>query len=118
VGYVYGKGQDSAEAIQDHNDKLEKLLSRAKSVNLKLNKEKCKFLLEELPYIGHLISDKGVRPDPKKISALKEMDTPKNSDGVRRFLGHISYLSKFIPNCSAESEPLRRVLGVADKDFH
>lgn len=114
---IYGKGQDKNEAIQDHNTKLERLLQRAQKVQLKLNKEKCRFLLEELPYIGHVISSQGVKPDPKKISAIKQMAAPQDSDGVRRFLGHINYLAKFIPNCSAEAEPLRRLIGTSEKEF-
>ena len=114
---IYGKGSTHAEAVQDHNLKLEKLLTRARRVNLKLNKDKCKFLMKELPYIGHLITNGGVKADPGKIRAITEMKAPIDSDGVRRFLGHVNYLAKFVPNCSAECEPLRRLVGVADKDF-
>ena len=114
---IYGKGSNHAEAVKDHNQKLEKLLTRARRVNLKLNKDKCKFLLDELPYIGHLITKAGVKPDPGKIAAITDMKAPANGDGVRRFLGHVNYLAKFIPNCSAECEPLRRLIGVSDDDF-
>ena len=38
------------------------------------------------------------------------MPAPTSVDGVKRFLGHVTYMSKFIPNLSAESEPLRRLL--------
>ena len=114
---IYGKGPTKEAAVQDHNVKLEKLLARARKVNLKLNRDKCKFLLDELPYIGHVISAHGVKPDPSKVSSIKEMTAPQDSDGVRRFLGHINYLAKFIPNCSAESEPLRRLIGVPNNEF-
>jgi hypothetical protein len=45
------------------------------------------------------------------------MPPPKDVDEVRRFLGHINYVSKFIPDCSAESEPLRRLINVSNEDF-
>jgi len=64
---IYGKGATQAEAVQEHNQKLEKLLARAGRVNLKLNKEKCTFLLIEPPYICHLITKDGVKGDPNKI---------------------------------------------------
>ena len=114
---IYGKGSTREVAVQDHNKKLEKLLARAKEKGLRLNRDKCKFLLDELPYIGHVISEKGVSPDPSKVKAIKEMDAPQDSDGIRKFLGHINYLSKFVPNCSAECEPLRRLIGVSDREF-
>ena len=39
----------------------------ARRVNLKLNREKCKFLMDSLPYIGHILTKEGVRPDPNKV---------------------------------------------------
>ena len=114
---IYGKGENKEEAMNNHNQNLEKLLIRAQEVNLKLNKEKCRFLLQELPYIGHIITEQGIKPDPKKINAIQEMKPPKDSDEIRRFLGHINYVSKFVPDCSAESEPLRRLINVSDEDF-
>ena len=42
---------------------------------------------------------------------------PRDSEEVRRFLGHVNYMAKFMPNLSAESEPLRRLLKIVDKDF-
>lgn len=114
---IYGKGDNKEQAMNDHNQNLEKLLIRAREVNLKLNKDKCRFLLQELPYIGHIITEHGIKPDPKKVNAIREMAHPKDGDGVRRFLGHINYVSKFIPDCSAESEPLRRLINVTDDKF-
>ena len=114
---IYGKGATYEEAMLDHNANLEKFLARSRRVNLKLNREKCKFMLDSLPYIGHIITPEGVRPDPAKIQAITKMTAPTNSDGVRRFLGHVNYLAKFVPHCSAECEPLRRLVGVSDGEF-
>ena len=114
---IYGKGKTHEEAVKDHNVKLEKLLTRARRVNLKLNKEKCKFLLDALPYIGHVVTKEGVKADPNKLRAITQMRHPTDSDGIRRFLGHVNYLSKFIPNCSAECEPLRRLLNMKKAEF-
>jgi hypothetical protein len=95
---------------QDHDRNLEALLKRARASGLRLNKEKCKFLQEELKYIGHLLTISGVKPDPSKVLAIQEMKPPTSIEGVRRFLGHVTYMSKFVNNLSAESEPLRRLL--------
>lgn len=99
-------GKDRAE----HDANLRDLLERARSSGLRLNKDKCKFLEPELPYIGHLLTQEGVKPDPKKVAAIVDMPSPTSTDGVKRFLGHVTYMSKFIPNLSAESEPMRRLL--------
>ena len=73
--------------------------------------------MDSLPYISHIISNEGVKPDPNKITAIQSMPAPTDSDGVRWFLGHGNYLAKFIPHCSAECEPLRRLIGLTGEDF-
>ena len=52
-----------------HDDNLRKFLKRARECRLKLNKKKCRFHMTELPYIGHIITSEGVKPDPKKVCA-------------------------------------------------
>ena len=64
-----------------------------------------------------MITKEGVKPDPGKIQAITQMKPLVNSEGIQRFLGHVNYLAKFIPNCSAECEPLRRLIGVGEDDF-
>ena len=72
--------------------------------------------MTELPYIGHILTSEGVKPDPKKVCAIRNMEAPRNSEEVRRFLGHVNYMVKFMPNLPAESEPLRRLLNLPDKE--
>jgi hypothetical protein len=50
---IYGKGDNKEEAMSDHNRNLEQLLIRAQKANLKLNKDKCRFLLQELIHRSH-----------------------------------------------------------------
>ena len=51
----------------------------------------------------------GTRPG-ESGSAIRRMPTPQNKGDIKRFHGFIGYLSKFIPNLSAEGEPLRALL--------
>ena len=95
---------------KEHDANLLSLLERARSCGLRLNRDKCRFLEPELPYIGHLLTREGIRADPRKVSAILAMPAPTSVDGVKRFLGHVTYMSKFLPNLSAEAEPLRRLL--------
>ena len=50
---IYKSGFTYDQAVRDHNPKLGKLLTLAKRINLKLNKEVCKFLIEDFSYIEH-----------------------------------------------------------------
>ena len=108
---IYGKYR------AEHDKNLRKFLKRASECELKLNKKMCRFHMTELPYIEHVLTSEGVKPDPKKVSAIKYMEAPRNSEDVRCFLGHVNYMAKFMPNLSAESEPLRRLLNLPDNEF-
>ncbi|KAL3288252.1 hypothetical protein HHI36_002701 [Cryptolaemus montrouzieri] len=61
-------------------------------------------------YLGHLITEDGVKPDPKKISAIADYPQIKNAKDVRAFLGLAGYYRRFIPNFSALSQPLTKLL--------
>ena len=88
--------------LQDLREVFEKLLN----TNLKLNFEKCKFALPKVKVLGHLVSQKGIRPDLKKTEIIRNLPAPKNVTGVKSFMGVINYFWKFIPNCSILAEPL------------
>ena len=63
---VWGDGDTREEAIADHDKRLTALLVRCPQKNIKLNKEKFQLKKTELSYMGVVLTDKGVKPDPKK----------------------------------------------------
>ena len=114
---VYGEGETYEEASKDHDAKLHKLMERCRERNVKLNKDKMKLRLEQVPYIGHLLTSQGLKPDPDKVKAILEMPKPVDVAAVRRFIGFVNYLSKFLPRLSEVCEPLRR-LTMKDVEWH
>ena len=70
-----------------------------------------------MPYIGHLLTLDGLKPDPNKVKAILEMPTPTEKQSLQRLLGMITYLAKFLPNLSDVTEPLRRLLD-RDVEWH
>ncbi|XP_052750709.1 uncharacterized protein LOC116413695 [Galleria mellonella] len=95
---------------QEHDARLEKLLQRAKEIGIRFNKEKCKFNVKEVTYLGHVFDERGMRPDSAKVKAVVDMPIPKDRKGLERFLGMVNYLSKFIPNYSENVVVLRALL--------
>uniref|UniRef100_A0A8D0D0Z5 Reverse transcriptase/retrotransposon-derived protein RNase H-like domain-containing protein n=1 Tax=Sander lucioperca TaxID=283035 RepID=A0A8D0D0Z5_SANLU len=63
-----------------------------------------------VPYVGHLLTNQGVKPDPEKTKAVRLMPPPQDKLGLQRFLGMTNYLSKFIQNYSELTAPLRGLL--------
>ncbi|XP_059060190.1 uncharacterized protein K02A2.6-like [Achroia grisella] len=95
---------------QEHDDRLQALLERARKINLKFNKNKCKICVQEVTYLGHIFNKDGMKPDCSKVTAIKEMPVPTDKKSLERFLGAVNYLSKFIPNYSDRTFPLTGLL--------
>ena len=95
--------------LETHNKNLVDVFERLRKVNLKLNPIKCQFLKKELLYLGHVISSKGILPDPEKVTVVQNYPIPKNSDDVRRFVAFCNYYRKFIPSFANITIPLNRL---------
>lgn len=93
----------------DHDRNVARLLERARLVNLKLNKSKVKLGKTEVKFMGHVISKEGLKPDPDKVTAIKNMSKPTSNSEVQTLLGFVNYLSKFLPKLSDVSAPLREL---------
>lgn len=99
-----------SETYEEHMLRLRQVFERARKCGIKFNKSKCDFLKKELKYLGHILTDSGVKADPDKISAIAKMPAPEDKQGLMRFLGMVTYLTKFVPNMSERTAPLRELL--------
>ena len=106
---VVGCGDTDSEALVNHDQNVICLLERPKQVSLKLNKNKVKLRQAEVKFMGHVISKDGLKPDPEKVSAIKNMPKPTSKAEVQTLLGFINYLSKFLPKLSDAPAPLREL---------
>ena len=113
---VVGRGESLTEAHVDHDKTVLELLERLSQHNLKLNPDKIKFKTCTAPFMGHELSPEGLKPSTEITSAVLNMPQPQDKAATRRFLGTITYLSKFCPNLSEVVRPLRD-LTHADKEF-
>ena len=105
---ICGFGSDKKEAILNHDVNLHMFLRRAQERGLKLNLEKVKLRLTSVPFIGHLLTDKGLAPDLNKVTAIMNMPMPTNGKSLQQLLGMVQYLAKFLPQLSTTIEPLRQ----------
>ncbi|XP_022836873.1 uncharacterized protein K02A2.6-like, partial [Spodoptera litura] len=78
---VWGRSKD------EHNQRLECLLRRAKDIGIKFNREKCKFGVSEITYLGHKFDANGMRADDSKVKAIMDMPYPTDRKALERFLG-------------------------------
>ena len=81
-------------------------MERCHQRSVKLKAGKLCFKLKEVKFIGTIISDNGMKPDPDKEAAIAQMATPQNKPTLLRFIGMVNYLSPFCTNLSSEIQPL------------
>ena len=96
---IYGTGETDEEATANHDRSLRDLLQRCKNRGIVLNPDKMKLRMSEVNFMGHLLTNKGLKPDPAKVEAITKLPKPHDMEGVQRLNGFVNYLAKFLRNC-------------------
>ena len=73
--------------LEEHNSRLRMILKRSREFNLKVKLSKCVFAAKQVCYLGHVISQQGIAPDPAKFDAVKNILPPSDLKQLRSFLG-------------------------------
>lgn len=94
----------------DHLHHLQVVLDRLQQNGLVVKYDKCIFGTQEVEFLGHYLSSKGVAPLPNKVAAVKEFPTPSTVKGLQEFLGMVNFYHRFIPHVAATLAPLYQVL--------
>ena len=85
-----------SDTKEEHLKRLEAVFQKLITAGLKLKPSKCHFFKEEIEYLGHVVSGKGISTNPKKVEAVAKWPTPKTVYDVRSFLGFVGYYRRFI----------------------
>ena len=81
-----------SKSVQEHLGHLEKVLDHLDKAGLHLKPQKCVFVQQQVEYLGHTITPEGVRPNDKKIQAVKDFPRPESSREVKSFLGLVNFI--------------------------
>jgi hypothetical protein len=90
----------------DHLQHLDRVFHRLHKAGLKVNLAKCAFAREEVPFLGHLVTRQGIRMDPAKVAAIRDMPLPDDLTKLRSFLGATGHYRKFVKDYSKVAHPL------------
>ena len=93
-----------------HVETLANFFARLRLQNLKLSPNETRIGAARVDFLGHLISQDGVRPNDDKIAALTCMPMPRDIKQLRSFLGGLSYCRKFLPNMAKRVRPITALL--------
>ena len=95
-----------SSTLEEHLEHLSLIFGKLRQHNLKLKLKKCCFLKIETNYLGFVISENGIKPDEKKVEAIRSLPVPTCVREVRSFIGMCSYYRRFIPNFSQIAEAI------------
>ena len=94
----------------EHLRTLDEVLSRLERAGMRLKKEKCTFMAEEVIYLGHRINKNGIQPTNDKVRTINATPRPTNVSELRAFLGLVNFYGKFMNNLSTVLAPLYELL--------
>lgn len=103
-----------SKSFDEHVCVLQKVLQALKRHGVKLKPEKCELFRREVRYVGRLVSEEGVKVDPKDIEAVQALKhkRPQTVGEVRQLLGFLSYYRTYVQDFSRIAKPLYDLLQV------
>ena len=101
---IHGKTQ------KEHDSRLRAVLKKLGEAGVTLNAEKYEFSKRKVKFAGYVLNADGINSDPEKTESIQDMETPQNVSDVRRFLGMVNQLGKFIPHLAEKTKPIEDLL--------
>ena len=91
---------------EEHIQHLKDILARLRKANLTAKLDKCQFGQRSIKVLGHVLENGLIKPDPEKISAIKDYPIPKTKRQVRAILGLANFYRRHLPNFAEIVAPL------------
>lgn len=98
-----------SSSLKEHKKHVRQVLQRLGEFGLQADIAKCEFHVQEVKYLGLIVSTNGIRMDPSKISAVVDWPTPANVKDVQSFLGFANFYRRFIKDFAKKAAPLAKL---------
>uniref|UniRef100_A0A0N5C9L6 Reverse transcriptase domain-containing protein n=1 Tax=Strongyloides papillosus TaxID=174720 RepID=A0A0N5C9L6_STREA len=95
---------------EDHMEQVKEVFRRLRATGLKVKLKKTTFMQSRVEFPGHIISEKGIEIDEKKVAAIDKLEVPATRKGIRSFLGATNYFRRFILDYAKIASPLTKLL--------
>lgn len=97
-------------SLEEGMEKLRRVLQIIREVGITLKLKKCSFFDEKVEFLGHEVTQEGIRPLKEKIRAVQEFKKPASVHEVRQFCGLASFFRKYIENYAMIAKPITKLL--------
>jgi hypothetical protein len=95
---------------EEHVQHVDRVLQLLEEKQLYAKPSKCAFGVQEVEYLGHIVSHEGVKVDPNKIKAMREWPIPKTLKKLRGFLGLTGYYLQFCQELWSNSNTSNNII--------
>ena len=99
-----------SSSAQQHQNHLKEVFKRLGKYKIKIRPDKCSFAQERVEYLGFIVDGSGVAVNPKYKDKIDNIPEPKSKPQLRRFIGMVQFLHKFIPNLQQRLSPYHRLM--------
>ncbi|XP_073959776.1 uncharacterized protein [Choristoneura fumiferana] len=101
---IYGRNKE------EHDTRLEKVMEVLRNSNVVLRQDKCIIGVQKVHFLGHELSETGIKPLQKYISAIQDFRPPNTVAELQSFMGLVNYVGKWIPDLATVTEPMKELL--------
>nr|GEX43619.1 reverse transcriptase domain-containing protein [Tanacetum cinerariifolium] len=95
------KINDEKVLIEDITETFDNL----RRIIMKLNPKKCSFGVEEVKFLGYMVTSEGIRVNPKKTKAIADMQSPRTLKETQSLSGKLAALKRFLSRAFATNHP-------------
>nr|KYP42816.1 Retrovirus-related Pol polyprotein from transposon 17.6 [Cajanus cajan] len=104
-----------SSTLQDHVLHLEIAFKLLLSNSFRLKGSKCSIGVKTIQYLGHVVSNEGVQPDPEKLESVRAWPTPTSLKSLRGFLCLTGFYRRFVARYASIAQPLTSSVGSTEK---
>lgn len=99
-----------SECFDTHIERLKIVAKCLKEANLSINMAKSNFCMREIKYLGHIVGNGTIKPDPGKVEAITNFPPPRTVRQVRSFLGMCGWYQRYIAGYASIAAPITDLL--------
>ena len=95
-----------SNSVEEHAEHVRLIMEKLKEAGICASIKKSVLFAEEIQFLGHTISSRGVEPAQTKVDKILASRVPSSSSDIKEFLGLVNYIGQFLPGLSEWSTVL------------